>query len=202
MKLPTFLTALGSCLVTFSHGAVVAFANQNISIPSNFEGIYVNLETGATSTAPATGYDINFFFGGLGISNDADDAAGAPSVQFLRVGVGNFDAAKNSAYNDTIDGSSASYSTGFGGSGSPNSHLGGGVNQFPEGSKGFLGFSLDIGGNTHYGFMEVTLTNNGSGIIHSWSYEDVPNTAIVVVPEPSISLLGVIGLAALFRRRR
>ena len=122
----------------------------------------------------------------------------------LRVGIGNLDAARRSRGNDVIDGSSASFATGFGGSGSPNDHLGTGPDNFEDGVPGFLGFSLDqsgSGGGTVYGYFDVTLTDNGAGVIHSWYYDD-SGAGILVIPEPASASLSLLGVAALVWRRR
>jgi hypothetical protein len=78
-------------------------------------------------------------------------------------------------------------------------------------SAGFLGVRFDIGGNTHFGFVEIevdTSANSNGGAINSptvlsYGYETTPD-APVGVPEPSslgLLALGASGIAALRRRR-
>ena len=78
---------------------------------------------------------------------------------------------------------------------------------------GLLGVRFDIGGNSHMGFVEISIdgSNNGSGnpgnvpSIISYGYETQPNTALSVpIPEPSslgLLAMGASGLVGLRRRR-
>jgi len=182
-----------------SHGAVIIFSNQNIPIPSTFVGVYVDLETGSNGAVGFAGADINLFFGGEAMSNDADPTVSTPSTQFLRTGSGFQDSARNSALNSAVDAASSFFSSGYGESGGINDHLN---TEFTAGTKGYLGFTTIIAGSTTvYGFMEVTLTANGAGIIHGWQYEDTGG-AINVVPEPSVGLFSLLSLCILAIRRR
>lgn len=195
------LLSLG-VLASSSPAAVMWSGTQDIAIPTTFDGIYLHVETGANATAPFAGADVNFFFGGEGISNDADSAATVPTLQFVRMGTDPADAARNLAYGETIDATTASFATGFGGSGNPNDHIGTGPGQFEDGVPGYLGFALDVGGgNSVYGYFEVTLTDNGAGIIHSWFAETDINGPITI-PEPSGALLSALALGAFATRRR
>ena len=58
-------------------------------------------------TCPAAGANINLFFGGAGISNDADAVATSPTLQFFRVGSNNNDAAKNLPLGTEMDATDA-----------------------------------------------------------------------------------------------
>ncbi len=78
---------------------------------------------------------------------------------------------------------------------------------------GFLGLKFDVDGNTHFGWLNITLGPSANPrdrlvvTLNSFAYEDEPNTPIVttipaLIPEPSslaLLSLGAIGLAA-FRR--
>lgn len=82
--------------------------------------------------------------------------------------------------------------------------------------SGFLGLELVVGGNTHFAWIEASVTEDSAGevtaeIIRS-GFEDVPGVGILAgstvslatVPLPGSLLLlasGVLGLAALRRRR-
>lgn len=103
--------------------------------------------------------------------------------------------------------SSLNYSTGFGGSGSPNAHLGAGANQFAVGTEGYLGFlfTLNDTSGPYYGWMRVTLTNNvGGGFIHEWAYENTGASILAgsLVPEPGRLMMIGFGLTVFVMRRR
>ena len=193
-----------------SQAALIYFDGLEIPIPTNFNGVYVNIEAGTSSPSTFASADLNFFFGGEGIGNDADHSAATPTAQFLRTGNGNLDPAVASAENDVISSASVSFSSGFGGSGSPNDHIGTGAGQFAPGTRSYIGFSLLLpsgggGTTTHYGYMEVTLTDNApGGVIHGWVYDDIPDAPVTVVPipEPSAGLLSIVALALVATRRR
>ena len=207
--IPSIITLAG---LASSPGAVILFANQNIPIPATFDGVYVDIDTGNTTTASGGGadYDINFFFGGEGISNDGYSAGTAPTLQLFGIDddstSDNFEAVVNLAPDGTQSvgptPTTGTFTTGFGGSGFTDDHLGTGAGQFEPGVKGFLGFSVQISGQTHYGYFDVTLTNNGPGTINGWAYESTPNTPIIVIPEPSTGLLALASLTLLTLRRR
>lgn len=54
-----------------ANAAVIYSGLQNIAIPTTFDGIYLDIDTGTTSTSTITGWDVNFFFGGIGIGGSA-----------------------------------------------------------------------------------------------------------------------------------
>lgn len=179
--------------------AIIWAPAQDIAIPTTPGGVVVNLETWSSTLGDdAAGADVNFFFGGFGIANDADSSATMPTFQPVRIGTGFLDAVENLTVGTTVDGSST-YSTGYGGSAS---HI---PSEFTAGTPGYLGFSLDTGSGIVYGWMRVTLeANTAPGVIHEWAYED-SGAAILVgaVPEPGTSLLAALALGSLaFRRRR
>lgn len=79
------------------------------------------------------------------------------------------------------------------------------------GQSRFLGFRFDIGGQTHYGYLEARVNANGSsGTIDflSAAFNNTPNTGIITgataVPEPGTTLaaLAAGGLTALQIARR
>ncbi|MFT6177684.1 MAG: hypothetical protein ACJAQT_000694 [Akkermansiaceae bacterium] len=175
------------------------FPNEDIPIPTTFSGVSVNLETGDSSTSLAglAGGDMNFVLGGVGISNDADQAGVAPTWQPVRAGTGNIDVIQDLGI-DTLVGPISVTSTGYGGT----------TNNFPaftSGTKGYLGFSLILADTTvAYGWAEVTLQDdNTPGVIHAWAYEDTgAPLRVAAIPEPTQSLLIALGLLASTLRRR
>jgi hypothetical protein len=203
MKTKIILSSLVMGLVSFSQAAIVLVENANISIPTSYSGVYLDIETGSNAAAPFGGADINFFFGGEGISNDADTTVGTPSLQFERAAATMLAVGLNARIGQSV-GPSTTFASGFGASGSPNDHLGTSPGQFEDGVRGKLAFSLiTTGPTTVYGYLDVTLTNNTSGgIIHGWAYEDT-GANITVIPEPTSSLMAMLGsMAFLFGRRR
>ncbi len=123
--------------------AATIYSNlQDLAIPTNFTGVYLDLDMGATASSAFTGWDINPFFGGAGLGNSA-------AFQPVRVGTSNLDAVLNLASGTLVSGS-LTYSSGFGGSGnSGHEHLGSNSNQFQPDLEGYLGFKF--------------ITNNNSG---------------------------------------
>lgn len=196
-----FVVALGTLLLTTSSQAAIIYSGlQNIPIPATFEGVYLNLDTGATSTSSMTGWDLNAFFGGAGLAN-------SPAFQPARNGTVNDDAVMNLMMGSVVDGNLL-YSTGYGGSGDRESHLGSGAGQFTVGTEGYLGFrfTTDSSNGPYYGWMRVLLTNNTSGAqIVDWAYENSGGSIQVgvgSVPEPSRAALLLLGGAGILVRRK
>ena len=149
------------------------------------------------------GGDINFFFGGVGVTNDADSGASSPSLEFARTGTGTLDTAANLAPGTILgSGSGHLFASGYGGS---VDHLGA---TFTAGEPGYLGFVLDDGGTSLFGWMEVTFTaNTPGGLVHQWGYQTSGGPILVgsAVPEASESLVLMAGLSGLLlgtRRRK
>ncbi len=181
-----------------AQSAVIYSGLQDIAIPTGYTGIYINLDTGATSTSTITGWDINPFFGGAGVANSA-------AFQPARLASGNLDPALRLNVGDVV-GTALTYSSGFGGSGDPVAHLGAAANQFQIGSEAYMGFRFitDASTGPYYGWIRVAFTNNTSGgLIKDWAYEDT-GSAITIesVPEPTRAVLGLLGFLALNLRRR
>jgi hypothetical protein len=175
-----------------------------IPIPANFAGVSINLETAAVSTNlnGLPGGDLNLFFGGSQISNDADTLAASPSWQPVRTGAGNTDPAANLPFGTSVSAASL-YGVGYGSSGDLTTHF----PPFIPGQPGYIGFSLvpDGGGAPLYGWMQVTLENGGStpGLVHSWAFEDSGAPILVgAVPEPSAAVLSCLGMLSFLLRRR
>jgi autotransporter-associated beta strand protein len=148
---------------------IVFSGQQNISIPTNVGGVYINISNGQFGSESAvSGWDLNPFFGGLFIAN-------SPTFQPVRSGEGCVDAIVRLAATSIIGGSST-FSSDWGGSGAEGGlgHLGSGPTQFTDGKAGYLGFKLASGaGAPVYGWMRVVLTENGqNGLIQSWAYEN------------------------------
>jgi autotransporter-associated beta strand protein len=149
-------------------GAAILYSGvQDISIPGDFEGVYLNVTTHQSSANEFTGWDMNAFFGGLGIAN-------SPTFQPARVGTGSEDLIRSIGFG-TVVGSGLTYSTDYGGSGAEDEsgHVGPADGQFHSGVKSYIGFTLTRADQLFNGWMQVTLFANGSvGQIHDWAYED------------------------------
>jgi len=182
--------------------AILFFPAQDIPIPTTFAGVSVNLETGATTNdlQGSPGSDVNFFLGGEGISNDADETASSPSFQPVRTGTGNSDPVQNLTFGAVVD-SGQVYATDFGGSGGATPHF----PPFASGTSGYIGFSvIQDDTTTAYGWMRVTFQNdNTPGVIHEWAIEQDGSPIDVgqTVPEPGGFLLLLFGAGALALRR-
>jgi hypothetical protein len=191
--------ALVAVSASVAEAAVIVYLDQDIPIPVTYAGVSVNLETGASSTdlAGVSGGDMNFVLGGQGFSNDADQSLSAPTWQPVRAGTGNSDVLMNLGVGTTVNSSSVT-SSGYGGSTSN-------LTNFTPGEKGYVGFSLVLADTTvAYGWAEVTFRNdNTPGVIHSWAYEDTgQDIRVLEIPEPSSSLLLMLGLSASVIGRR
>ncbi len=173
---PLLAAALLTLLLARSASADTIYSNlQDIAIPTNFAGVYLDIETGATATSAFTGWDINPFFGGSAIGNSA-------AFQPVRIGTSNLDRVLNLAAGSVISGS-LTYASGFGGSGnSGHEHIGAGADQFPVGTEGYLGFQFTTNASSGplFGWMRVTLTNNAPGaMIKDWGYDDAGGPIVV-----------------------
>ena len=180
-----------------THAAVIYSGLQNIPIATNFDGVYLDIDTGTTSSSTITGWDINPFFGGVGIAASA-------AFQPARVGTGNMDTIVLFDLNDLIG--STSFYAGAQESGSAD-HLGAPGN-FQAGVPGYPGFRFTKNDNSgpFYGWMRLTLTGNTAGaLIHDWAWEDSGASILAgsfVIPEPTKSMLLMLGTATLCLKRR
>ena len=157
------IAILMQCAAALANGAVVYRGLQNIPIPSDFVGVYLNLDTGVSSAVEFTGWDINPFFGGFGIAN-------SPAFQPARIGFANQSALRAFGAGAQVN-AALLFSSGDGGS---STHLGAGLNQFGIGQEAYLGFRFNTDGNAgpFFGWMRVVFTaNTPGGIIKDWAYE-------------------------------
>ncbi|MBK1835412.1 PEP-CTERM sorting domain-containing protein [Roseibacillus ishigakijimensis] len=198
----TFLTlAAFAGLAPAASAAIIWSGLQNIDIPAGLDGVSLDPFTGASQTTPDddfTSTDVNFFLGGAGLRTSGD---------FLpaRTGTEATSPVRNLLPGTSVDLSLTFGPDGVGASGGPGmEHLGDSAGQFASGEQGYLGFQLRNEGDTHFGWMRVTLTANGVGTIHEWAVADVADDPISVgaIPEPSSLLLTLLGATALLRRKR
>ena len=185
------------CSVASAQSTIVYSGIKNLVIPTNFDGIYLDLDTGTVGGPELTGLDINPFFGGLGIANTAN-------FQAVRSGTNILDPYLNLALGTSVN-SSLNYATGEGGT--DRNHIGVASNQFHVSTVGYIGFRLtkNSGGAPVYGWMRVSLTANTSGaLIKDWAYENNGGAILVgAIPEPSAGLITALsGVLLLTRRKR
>ena len=164
---------------------IIYSGQQNIPIPLNFEGIYLRVDTGATSAALPANWDtapwLNPFFGGVFIAN-------SPLLRPIITGT---DQILNLASGAVIDAGS-NFVLGESGS---TTHVGPAANQFQIDTAGIIGFALktSVGAPERYGWMGIKIDNTGAGRIIDWAYEDTPGVGIgagiTSVPEPSEALV-------------
>ena len=200
MKIRVLLLLLSSLALGAapSRAAIVYSGIQNIAVPLDLNGVYVNPFTKATAaTQPAdwnTAPWINPFFGGVDIANDdllRPAVTGATQILKLTFG--------------TVVNGGSTFTAARSGSAA---HVGAGVQQFQLGTTGYLGFVMQtaVAGPLFYGWMQVVIQNAGPGTIVDWAYQDSAGTLITVgaIPEPATALLTLAGsaLLALGRRRR
>ena len=210
-----------------SGAAVLYSGVVDIPIPPTLAGTYLNIGTGGTTeptndpdgvavdsytvgySEPAT-WDVNFFLGGVGIAYSptfqpfVDDTVGSRS-QILNVAadtVISTEAGSRTLAVDVVDDVYGGSGRSNGSPGSshfdtPTVDLNPAYSAFTPGAQGYIAFVLNPGAGEQYGWMRVTLTNDGtSGTIHEWAYSDELNFEVGQIPEPStLALLG--GLAAL-----
>ncbi len=154
-----------------SPAEILFSGQQNIAISQDFDGVYIKVDLTQQNRVVSSGgdWDLNPFFGGIGIAN-------SPTFQPVRSGTGNEDPIIRIGATSVIDGTATfAADLDWGGSGADDEsgHLGRGALQFADGKAGYLGFQLNTGtANPLYGWMRVVLTANGNGVIQSWAYDD------------------------------
>jgi hypothetical protein len=198
----TFLALL--LLAASAHSSVIYSGLQDISLPYNAAGIFVNLNDATTSVIEPSGYTngtapwMFFSFGGSGIGT-------SPLVRTVVTGsvFAGAEQTANLAYGSTV-GPTSRFSVGDAGYNGSETHIGASLNQFQLGTQGYIGyeFTPTVGGPAYFAVARVTLHNDGvSATLHDWSYENTPG-APITVPEPSRTLLGLAGLLVTLARRR
>jgi len=189
-----FAAAAAATIVTgAANAAVVHWADANLVIPANIDGLYINVETRVTGSAGSAvaGWDLNPY---SATSLTWFNATGTGMMRYPGATTGS---AGNLAAG-TVVGATGSYGSGAVTVGAlPGNWVLNSVNTF-----GFRFVAAD--GLTHYGYGYFQIGSSISGadrMITDIFFEDVAATAITVVPAPgAIALLGLAGLAG--RRRR
>ena len=125
--------------------ADVIYSNlQDLAIPSTFDGIYLDVETGTNDTTGAIDWDLNFVYGGTDLYN-------SPNLQPVRQTDSDIGTLSNLSAGTTVN-SSSTFDTN-GSYGASEDHMG---STFTAGTEGYIGFQLSTG---NYGWMRVVLTS-------------------------------------------
>lgn len=149
MKIPfQYFTAFVATLIVPATADTIYSNLQDTVIPTDFTGVFIDVDGNSN-------WDINPFFGGVGVANSS-------AFQPVRTSAGNLGTLQNFAVGSSIN-VSGIFATGSGGS---QDHLG---STFTSGQEGYLGFKL----NGNYGWMRVVFTGNTAGaVIKDWAYDN------------------------------
>jgi MYXO-CTERM domain-containing protein len=190
------LAAVATAAVATAANASVITTNYNIVIGATFDGLYLNVETGANNggstggggTVP--GWDVNVWnTSNLSFFSPTDFSGAA----YFRV-AGGATATSNLGGGQLIDVANGTWQS--------SAATATGVGAYVLNARNYFGFRFKTaGGATNYGYMAIDI---GAAIttrtLAFVSYED-SGAGITVVPAPgAIALLGLAGLAG--RRRR
>jgi hypothetical protein len=184
-----------------SQAAIIFTDNADIPIPMDWDGVFLNLATGATQHSSSLPSDFDtapwfnpFFGGNYVLLSDLANLATTGSDQLVALEPGAM-----------VD-SNLTFTTGVSNS---TTHMGPAANQFKPNTPGYIGFQMRSSptSNNHYGWMRVRFSNTGAGSILSYAYESIAGlgiaAGITAVPEPGRAMLLLIAATAfLFRRRR
>lgn len=195
--------AVGAALVGAEQRAdayIVWSGILNINIPSNIDGVYLNVITGqsGSSGSSAAGWDVNPY-GGTNLQFFAPTGGG-----YVR-GLGSSSTLVDNLAFNTVIGAGQSFGSGTGGV-----ETSGATAFNPNSTQNLVGFRFvnEATGATHYGWMRLQLWS-GPGIqpraIVEYAYESVAGASINagVIPAPgALALLGLSGLVGVGRRRR
>jgi autotransporter-associated beta strand protein len=158
--------------------AEVIYSNlRDISIPANFNGVYLNVLSGANSGSEFSGWHVNAIFGGFGFFN-------SPDFQPLREANSGDATLRNISIGALVGSSSMFYATGFGAS---DTHLG---TTFTAGQEGYIGFSINNNSATNYGWMRVVFDSAGDAFIRDWAYDTSGNSIHVARIQQSAAVHG------------
>lgn len=172
----------------------------DIVIPISNDGVYLDFTDSSdasaytVSTTYTSNWDINPFYGG---------AAVGTSDTFLPVlaSTATNSAVLNLAFGTQV-GPTSDHPASYSGS---TDHMGTGLQEFESGTTGYIGFVLNPGVDDYYGWIQLTLYDDGStGTIHAWAWETSGGAITVgAVPEPSnAALLFGLGVSSFMLTRR
>lgn len=191
----TFVAATAALLMSAStaHASLVTFSSP-INVPNNFDGLYVNLLTGATGTSGAStpGWDINAYNSGASLSffwNSAPVQAGGVAATttgpYLDLAPGSVVSSASTFSSVTASTAAVAFQT-------PGTHL--------------LGFRFFNEGTAAVNFGYMTLVSGGSTgfplTITGWTFDN-SGAAVTIpgnngaIPEPATWAMMILGFAAI-----
>jgi autotransporter-associated beta strand protein len=145
--------------------ADVIYSNlQDLEIPTTFDGIYLDVETGVNDTTGTIDWGLNLIFGGVAVFNDTD----FQPVRETDAGNGTL---SNLSSGAIVNASSTFDSSG--GTGASTDHM---DNTFTAATEGYIGFQLTSG---NYGWMRVVLDGSGSAFVKDWAYDNSGGTGAI-----------------------
>jgi hypothetical protein len=190
------LALAGLAMASHASAAVITI-NGPIAVPATFDGLYINLATGATGSSGlgTAGWDINpylastalsFFWNSGSTPGAGGVATAATGGQYIDLPIGSVVSSASTFTAITATAATVQFQT-------PGTHI-----------LGFRFFNEGVGA-INYGYM--TLTSGGSNgfplTIDRWSYEDTGMA--IAVPEPASALMlaaGALAIGAVRKRRQ
>lgn len=163
---------VAGAMATQANAVVVYSGVVNITVPFNIDGTYLNIETGAYGSTPATspGWDVNPY----GTSTTAVPLYAAVGTGYMRnPGAGTSTARTNLAADTPVDAASFFY-------GSSSATIGTLVGQWAANNTGIFGFKfLAADGLLHYGWVRMSIGPTASTrIIVDYAYDNQPAVGV------------------------
>ncbi len=185
--------AASVAVVASANAAIVHWADANLVIPNNIDGLYINVETQATGTAGAAvaGWDINPY--------------SATSLTFFNASGSGIFRLPGATTPSSVAAGTVIDSTGVFGAGAASTTSA--VGAWSLNASNYFGFRFVASdGGTKYAwgrFVIGSALNGADRMIAELAYEDSgAGIAVGAVPAPgALALLGVAGLAGTRRRR-
>lgn len=208
--------ALLSTLFSQVHAALVVtdLSSAPIVVSSAFTGTEINLNPGTEPTGDSTN-DISIQivdFGPGGVLNASGAAGTLTTVVVLGPTTPDNETAEQLGLGDMVSFSNSfSATSGAFGAGLLASEASA-TGEWAGGATGFVGFSFQIAGATHFGFAEVTwnpddpldtsVPGSSTAVITQVGYETVPGQTLNLVPEPATAFLTTLASLIIGLRRR
>ena len=179
-KYLSFPTWIALALVMPASADVIYSNFQNIGIPANFAGVYLDVNGpngwNTNMAAPVAGWDINVYYGGKDLANSpafqpvrANNTANWAPITDLSAGA---TVSSGGIYSPFVQSGTGAEPPGAPGYGTSPMLMGSGGN-FTAGTVGYIGFKLYTGAGYTvpvYGWMRVIL-GGATPVIEDWAYD-------------------------------